>query len=341
MSWMLYGANGYTGRLILREALKVDDSPILAGHNATALQAESASDGLEWRDFEATAPNLGGVTAVLNVARPFETTATPLMQACIAARIPYIDIAGEYPTIQKAMALDDLAKSAGVTLLPGVGLASLPTDSLAVRLVRELPTATNLQIGVWTKSGASRGTLRTILPLLTADGRVRTNGILRPAHFADKSETFDFGHGKPETLPLYPWRADVVTAGHSTQIPTIECFMSLPKALETAATKLPGLLSSPLTQKLLAKWVEGQPVGPTKEQRAEGQSIVRVRARVGLQKPIELGLSLGDPYEFTARAAYAVLKRALAGDLPTGFQTPGLALGPEFVLGLPGVTTLS
>lgn len=340
MSWMLYGASGYTGRLILKEALAVEDTLILAGHNAAALQAAAAGDGLEWRDFEPNAPNFTGVTAVLNAAGPFEKTAPPLMQACIAARIPYIDIASEYTTIQKAQALDEQARNAGVTLLPGVGMAVLPTDSLAVRLVRELPLATNLQIGVWTNSIATRGILKNTLPLLTSEGRVRTNGMLRPAHFADKTETFDFGFAKPEVLPLYPWRADVVTAGHSTQIPTIECFMHLPKAMETAAKKLPGLLSSPLTQKLLAKWIDSQPAGPTREQRAESLTMVRVRARVGLQKPLEAGLSLGDPYEFTARAAYMILKKALAGELPTGFQTPGLALGPDFVLTVPGVTAL-
>jgi short subunit dehydrogenase-like uncharacterized protein len=340
MSWMLYGANGYTGRLILRKALDAGESPILAGRNAAALQAEATDAGLEWRDFDVTAPKLGGVTALLNAAGPFETTGPPLMQACIGARIPYLDIAGEYPTFLKAQALDDLAKSAGVTLLPGVGLAVLPTDCLAVKLARELPTATNLQIAVWTKSGASRGTLKAVLPLLATEGRVCTNGILRPAHFADKIETFDFGNGKPEAVPLYPWRADVVTAGFSTHIPTIECFVALPRALETAAKKFPGLLSSPLTQKLLGRWAEGQPIGPTREQRAEGQSIVKVRARVGLQKPIIAGLSLGDPYEFTAISALAALKAVLTGSTPPGFQTPGLALGPEFVLGLPGVTAL-
>jgi short subunit dehydrogenase-like uncharacterized protein len=340
MSWLLYGASGYTGRLILRAALDAGESPIVAGRNAAALQAEAGGAGLEWRDFEASAPNLNGVTAVLNAAGPFEITGPPLMQACIAAKIPYLDIAGEYGALQKAQALDEQARAAGAVLLPGVGLAVLPTDCLAVRLSRELPTATHLQIGVWTKSGASRGTLRAVLPLLTQPGLVRTNGILRPASFAEKTEVFDFGNNKPDALPLYPWRGDVVAATKSTNIPHIETYVGLPRALELAATKLPGVLSSGLTQKLLGRWIDSQPLGPTREQRNQGQSVVRVRVRVGLQKPVEAALSLGDPYDFTVHAALAALKRALAGGLPPGFQTPGLALGPEFVLGIENVSMI-
>jgi short subunit dehydrogenase-like uncharacterized protein len=340
MSWLLYGASGYTGRLILRAALDAGESPIVAGRNAAALQAEAGGVGLEWRDFEASASNLSGVTAVLNAAGPLETTGPPLMQACIDAKIPYLDIAGEYGAFQRALALDEAARAAGVTLLLGVGLAVLPTDCLAVRLARELPTATHLQIGVWTRSHASRGTLRAVLPLLTQPGLVRTNGILRPASFAEKTEVFDFGNNKPDTVPLYPWRGDVVAATRSTNVPHIETYVGLPRALELAATKLPGVLSSGLTQKLLGRWIESQPLGPTREQRSKGQSVVRVRVRVGLQKPIEAGLSLGDPYDFTALAALAALKRALAGGLPPGFQTPGLALGPEFVLGIKNVSVI-
>ena len=34
--WMLYGANGYTGRLIVAEALARGMTPVLAGRNRVA-----------------------------------------------------------------------------------------------------------------------------------------------------------------------------------------------------------------------------------------------------------------------------------------------------------------
>jgi short subunit dehydrogenase-like uncharacterized protein len=49
-------------------------------------------------------------------------------------------------------------------------------------------------------------------------------------------------------------------------------------------------------------------------------------------------LATPEGYTFTARAALAVVDRVLAGQAPAGFQTPAKAYGPDFVLGIEGVT---
>ena len=49
-------------------------------------------------------------------------------------------------------------------------------------------------------------------------------------------------------------------------------------------------------------------------------------------------LATPEGYTFTARAALAVVERVLAGQAPAGFQTPAKAYGPDFVLGIEGVT---
>ena len=47
--WMLYGAYGRTGRLILDEALRREQRPVLAGRDATRLGALGRSTGLTTR----------------------------------------------------------------------------------------------------------------------------------------------------------------------------------------------------------------------------------------------------------------------------------------------------
>ena len=42
-------------------------------------------------------------------------------------------------------------------------------------------------------------------------------------------------------------------------------------------------------------------------------------------------------YTLTVLAALAVVERVAAGGAPLGFQTPSMAYGPDFVLGLEGV----
>ena len=52
--WMIYGANGYTGALISREAAARGLHPILAGRNAESLKLLAGSLGLEHRESRAT-----------------------------------------------------------------------------------------------------------------------------------------------------------------------------------------------------------------------------------------------------------------------------------------------
>jgi len=42
MDWMIYGATGYTGRLIAKEAVRRGLKPVLGGRNADALEEMGA-----------------------------------------------------------------------------------------------------------------------------------------------------------------------------------------------------------------------------------------------------------------------------------------------------------
>lgn len=49
-TWLLYGANGYTGRLIADEAVRRGEQPILAGRNAREIESMARALSLEARD---------------------------------------------------------------------------------------------------------------------------------------------------------------------------------------------------------------------------------------------------------------------------------------------------
>jgi len=87
-NWMIYGANGYTGELIAREAAARGLRPILAGRDATAVAALANELGLAHRSFPAGAPALAEVGLMLNCAGPFSATAAPLMRVCLEGRAP-------------------------------------------------------------------------------------------------------------------------------------------------------------------------------------------------------------------------------------------------------------
>ena len=49
--WMIYGANGYTGELIAREAAARGQKPLLAGRSAARIEPRARVLGLQWRAF--------------------------------------------------------------------------------------------------------------------------------------------------------------------------------------------------------------------------------------------------------------------------------------------------
>src|ERR1044072_7006448 len=150
--WLLYGANGYTGELIAREAVARGLRPTLAGRSrhkveqlAAELGCQSAVFSLD--DHTSLVRALDGMTVALHCAGPFSATARPMMQACLATHVHYLDITGEIEVFEPAQSVHEKAQRAGSLLCPGVGFDVVPTDCVALKLHQALPDATHLALG--------------------------------------------------------------------------------------------------------------------------------------------------------------------------------------------------
>ncbi|MBJ8672829.1 saccharopine dehydrogenase NADP-binding domain-containing protein [Citrobacter koseri] len=137
--WMIYGANGYTGEMIAREAVRRGFRPVLAGRRQETVDFLARNLGLEAHAFALDNPaellrQLEGCALVLNCAGPFSATAAPLMEACLQTRTHYLDITGEIDVFEAAQLLNTRARDAGVVLCPGVGFDVIPTDCVAAAL---------------------------------------------------------------------------------------------------------------------------------------------------------------------------------------------------------------
>jgi uncharacterized protein YbjT (DUF2867 family) len=125
-SWMIYGAAGYTGALIAQHARDRGHRPVLAGRSAPAVATLAEHLGLQHRavaldDPAALAAALAGVHLVLNAAGPFLHTAAPLAEACLRAGVHYLDIGNELQVFRTLYGLDQRARQAGITIMPGAG----------------------------------------------------------------------------------------------------------------------------------------------------------------------------------------------------------------------------
>lgn len=342
--WLLYGANGYTGELVARLAAAKGHRPILAGRRAGEVCALAEELRLERRLFALDDPRrvadaLGGMSLVMHCAGPFSRTSGPMADACLRTRTHYLDITGEVGVLEALAARDGEARAARVMLLPGCGFDVVPSDCLAVHLKGRVPGARRLALGFQAVGRLSRGTAATAIEGLGRGGLVRRGGVLTPVAAAWKTRTIDFGDG-PRKAVTIPW-GDVSTAWHSTGIPDIEVYMAGSLALRAFARAgrfLGPLLGSAAVRRFLTARVRAGAPGPSEEERRRGRAFVWGEAEDEEGRRAASRLATPEGYTFTARAALAVVESVLAGQAPAGFQTPAKAYGPDFVLGIEGVT---
>lgn len=341
---LIYGAYGYTGELIVAEALRRGLRPILSGRNRRALERVAPGVGLEIRavdldDESGLRKALDGVTAVLHAAGPFTTTSKPMGRACLEVGAHYLDITGEIPVFEKLAALDTRARDRGVMLLPGTGFDVVPSDCLAAHLKRRLPSGTRLELAIGSDGGGlSRGTTRTMLRHLGRGGIERVAGHLVPAPVGSRRRTVDFGSGPRKAISI-PW-GDLSTAYHSIGASDIVVFAAYPALMREVATRVhwfgPVLGSMPVQAAL--HWAVGVflPPGPSAETRATARSHVWGRLSDAEGQSVSARIAGPEGYALTAVTAVDMAIRALAGEARPGFWTPSRLLGPDYPLSLPG-----
>jgi short subunit dehydrogenase-like uncharacterized protein len=342
--FLIYGANGYTGALIAREAVVRGMRPVLAGRNAEVVAALARELGLEHRVFALDSTTvvdegLRGMTAVLHCAGPFAHTFRLMADACLRVGTHYLDITGEAAVFEALAARSAEARAVGVMLLPGSGFDVVPSDCLAAHLKRRLPSVTHLALGFQSLGRLSRGTATTMAENSHRGGLVRQGGVLRRVPAAWKVRAIDFGSGPVKAITI-PW-GDVSTAYYSTGIPNIEVYMAAPLRLRLAARAsrfLGWLLRSRAGQGLMKRRIQAGPPGPTEGERTRGRSVLWGEAGDDAGQRVVSYLRGPEGYTLTVRAALAVVTRVVGGEAPPGFQTPSTAYGPDLVLGLEGVT---
>ncbi|HEX6832491.1 MAG TPA: saccharopine dehydrogenase NADP-binding domain-containing protein, partial [Rudaea sp.] len=221
-AFMIYGANGYTGRLIVREAVRRGLKPLLAGRNRDEISRIANEYKLPLRVFELGNPhelrrNLDNVSLVLHCAGPFSKTAAPMLDACLDLNVHYLDITGEIDVFALCHRSHERARHQGIVILPGSGFDVVPTDCTAAMLKKRMPDATSLVLAFEAGGGPSPGTAKTSVEGLAKGGRARIDGELKTVPLAWKTREFVRADGKARTAMTIPW-GDVYTAYVSTGI---------------------------------------------------------------------------------------------------------------------------
>jgi short subunit dehydrogenase-like uncharacterized protein len=331
MNWLIYGANGYTGDLIAREAVRRGERPILAGRNREAIEKLARELQLDSRVFDVDHPDLTGVDLVLHCAGPFSRTSKPMVDACLAAGAHYLDITGEFEVFEAVYARDAEAKARGVTLLPGVGFDVVPTDCLAATLDEKLPNADELWLAFQShKGGLSPGTMKTAIEGSAQGNYVRRDGKLVKVPLLFDVRTIPFDNGDKLSVTI-PW-GDLASAYRSTGIPNIRVYTARSaraiSRLRRTALLLP-LLRIPFIRRYAQK-LAAKREGPSAEQRASARMYLWGRIARGKEE-VTMTSSVAEGYTFTVLSALAAVKRLRNGDARPGAFTPSQMFGKNFV----------
>jgi short subunit dehydrogenase-like uncharacterized protein len=338
-NFLIYGSYGYTGQLIVDQAVKEGFRPILAGRNEKLLHTQSQIYNLESRVFalneiEKLDAALLEVDAVLHCAGPFVHTYGQMAEACLRTKRHYVDISGEIPGFEVLAAMGQQAKEAGIMLLPGGGFDVVPSDCLAAHLKQRLPAATHLRLFIrGIGAGVSRGTAKSAVENMHRQGTIRRDGKLVKVPPAWNVREQDFGRGYTKVVSV-GW-GDVSTAYHSTGIPNIETYFAFSESAINFMRFMrlvgPLLYNRPM-KNILKALVNISVKGPKEEARRRASATFIGEATNQNGGRAVTKLTTPEGYTCTALTTVEIMKRILDGDFKTGFQTPSMAYGANFIL---------
>jgi short subunit dehydrogenase-like uncharacterized protein len=287
---VLYGASGYTGRLVAGELHRRGVEHMLSGRDLAKLEPVGAEHGTPVRavaldDETGLRDLLGDAAAVINCAGPFTLAGDALVRAAIDSGTHYADSTGEQGFVQMVFERHGAAaERAGVALLPSIGFDFLPGDCIA-RLAAEGHEPLEEVVVAYDVEGfgMSRGTLRSAMEAMQSGGVVYDGGDWRPAPAGVFRASFDFPEpiGR-QTMSRYP-SAEVITVPRHTQTQRVVSMLTartvvpIPVVSELTPYLQPGLelaMRTPL-RALLQQGVGLLPEGPPEdERRATAWTIV-------------------------------------------------------------------
>lgn len=346
----VYGATGYTGRLVVVELRRRGLDCVLVGRSAERLGRLAGELGLDapvraarLDDRSALRHAFGECAAVINCAGPFSRLGEPVVRAAVETGTHYVDTTGEQGFMKHVFdRFEAPARAAEVAVVPAMGFDYAPGDMLCALVgsghepVRKLVVAYAV-----TGFGATRGTLRSALEVMRSGGIVYTDGEWRPAGAGPLRAAFTFPApiGR-QPVAFYP-SGEILTAPRHLQVRTVTsvitaaAFAPHPALAPFVPLTMPALalaLRTPLRSALDAA-IGRLPEGPAEEDRRDASFTV-VASAIGEDGSAGRGVVRGvDPYGLTAATVVegaAVL--ASEGSERVGVLAPASAFDPHAFL---------
>jgi short subunit dehydrogenase-like uncharacterized protein len=341
----VYGATGYTGKLVAAELRRRGAEFVLAGRSA--LKLEIVAEDVGGAPVEAVAIDddaglralLEPCAAVIACAGPFQLHGEPVLAAAADAGTHYVDTTGEQPFMRKVF--DDYGerfRAAGVAAVTAMGFDYVPGDMIASLTAAGLGPLDELTLAYWTRGfGASRGTTMSALGILEGGDAEWRDGELRPAPQSVGRGRWTFREPVGEQrMVRYP-AGEHVTVPRHVETRNVRTVLSAstaaphPSLSFTAPVLMPMLQLATRTplKRAMAAVVSRLPEGPEEEDRRRSRFTIDCEAVAGTTR--RRGTISGrDVYGLTARTTVeAALRLAAPSYDRAGALAPSEAFDPE------------
>jgi short subunit dehydrogenase-like uncharacterized protein len=342
---VIFGATGFTGRLVAERLSAQGASPVLAGRSEESVRELAERLGADWKVADALRQNsvfalLEEGDVLVSTVGPFVKWGEPAVRAAIAARGVYIDSTGEPPFIRRVF--DEFgppAERAGAALLPAMGYDYVP-GALAGALALEEAgqDAVRVDVGYYAfGAGFSAGTRRSSVGIMFEDGYAFRDGALRGARMAERVRSFhvrgkdrdaiSVGGSEHFALPAFSSRLQEVNV-YLGWFPALARPIQVGSLAGSVALRVPGVRGTLKAVADRAVELAGGMDDP-----GSGVSWVVAEAYDAAgERRAEVHMSGAEPYALTAGLLAWAARRAAAD----GVDSTG-ALGPLEAFGLPAL----
>jgi short subunit dehydrogenase-like uncharacterized protein len=340
-NWLLYGAYGYTGKLIIKEALKKGYRPTLAGRDESKLIPLANRLNLPYEVFSLKNGNLvieklKKYDLIFNAAGPFKYTSKPIVKACLKTRTHYLDITGELPVLERNLSLNKEAKSREIAIISGVGFDVVPSDCLVNYVAEKISNPIKMELAITGLGGSSPGTLKTMIEHLPKGIFFRRNGKLLTTKIGKNLRNVTF-QDKERLVMQITW-GDLATAYYSTGIPNIKTYMALPKGLILQFYRygkmIQKLLSFSFIKKGVQKIIGFTVQGPNRYIRHNKSSYLWAEVENSQGQKANAWLKTLEAYRLTGISSIKAIEKVFTQNI-IGALTPAQAFGSKFILEFP------
>jgi len=339
---VLYGATGYTGRLVADQLADEDASFAIAGRSRERLedvraQLDADPDVIvaSVDDEDALSEMAARAHTVASAAGPFNDLGPPVLNAAVREGAHFVDTTGEQGFLRWSGDQHDRVVDADVAVVNACGFDVVPSDLAASTAANAVEDVESVDIALATNSRLSDGTKRT-MAASTGDWWRFEDGefvdavpgrFLREFAFPDREEA--------STGVFIPW-GDCASAPRSTGADNVRTFFVLP---EDTARKyhrfwpVQALLAKlPFADEILEWQAPDDRGGPSPEDREDSWFSILAEATGADDETAWAKVSGQDPYGLTG-AATARIALSLARDEidERGVLTPTQAVGPDRV----------